>query len=109
MRRWLPFDPSRRGFLGAGLLAAGGAAISARNAIGQTGHDHGAAHSASHGEAAPAQADTPHHMSAHGAMITVGAVDSARNGFDPVAMLTDWYTGEVSTLKGARGLKGLPF
>lgn len=104
MRRWLPFDLSRRGFLGAGLLAAGGAAISARSAIGQTGsaHDH-TTHAPVAGNGAAAAAHD--HRGAHGAMITVGEVDSARNGFDPTAMLTDWYTGEVSTLPDGRRLR----
>jgi len=39
-------------------------------------------------------AETPH--GDHGGMTTVGTVDSARNGFDPLAMLTDWDTGTVS-------------
>jgi manganese oxidase len=31
----------------------------------------------------------------HGGMVTVGAVDDARNGFDPHTILTDWDTGTV--------------
>lgn len=38
-------------------------------------------------------ASVPDHHAAHGAMMTVGEVDSAKNGFDPTAMLTDWDTG----------------
>ena len=89
MHRWLPALLSRRGFLGAGVIATAGAAATARGTLGQT--------SASHGEAAGGGSApvTPHHGVSHGAMITVGEVDSARNGFDPTAMLTDWYTGEV--------------
>lgn len=105
MRRWLPFDLDRRSFLGGGLLAAAGAAVSARETLGQSeatqGHaNHGAA-SASRANAA----DMPHHSTAHGAMITVGDVDSTRNGFDPTAMLTDWDTGSVSTLPDGRRLR----
>ena len=36
-------------------------------------------------------------MMEHGGhMSTTGTVDNARNGFDPHAMLTDWYTGTLS-------------
>jgi FtsP/CotA-like multicopper oxidase with cupredoxin domain len=38
-------------------------------------------------------------------MITVGDVDSARNGFDPAALLTDWDTGKVSKLPDGRTLR----
>ena len=41
----------------------------------------------------------------HGAMMTVGEVDSAVNGFDPTEMLTDWDTGTVSTLPDGRTLR----
>lgn len=33
--------------------------------------------------------------SGHGGMTTVGEVDSARNGFDPHAILTDWERGTI--------------
>ncbi|MBT1160240.1 multicopper oxidase domain-containing protein [Aminobacter anthyllidis] len=100
MRHWLSFDPSRRGFLGAGLLAAGGAVLTAKNAAGQSGH--GAGH-----QATPAAGATgyPDHRAAHGAMITIGDVDSERNGFDPTAMLTDWDTGTLSTMPDGRRLR----
>jgi len=42
---------------------------------------------------------------AHGNMISVGDVDSARNGFDPSLMLTDWETGTVSQLPDGRTLR----
>ncbi len=99
MRRRLSFDPGRRGFLGAGLLAAGGAALSTQSASSQS---HGAGHQA------PPSTDAsgkPDHRAAHGAMITVGDVDHERNGFDPTAMLTDWYRGTVSTLPDGRTLR----
>ena len=38
-------------------------------------------------------------------MITVGDVDSARNGFDPTSLLTDWDTGIVSSLPDGRTLR----
>jgi FtsP/CotA-like multicopper oxidase with cupredoxin domain len=90
---------SRRGLLWGGLAAAGGAALQAGRASGQTGHD---AH------AVPPVAETaapPDHLGAHGAMITVGEVDAARNGFDPTAMLTDWDVGTVSTMPDGRTLR----
>ena len=102
MKRWLPFDLGRRGFLGAGFLAAAGAAVSARSASGQTSHPAG------HGaEVPPAANSAPvsEHRAAHGAMITVGEVDNERNGFDPTAMLTDWDTGILSTLPDGRRLR----
>jgi len=92
MRRWLSFDPARRGLLGGGLLAAGALAITGKRASGQTGH---AGHQMPSGAADGA--GMPDHRTAHGAMITVGTVDNDRNGFDPTAMLTDWETGTVTT------------
>ena len=55
--------------------------------------------SAMHTAATPTDpyAAPPAHTGGHGDMMTVGEVDYARNGFDPSAMLTDWYTGTVST------------
>ncbi|MBI4183444.1 MAG: multicopper oxidase domain-containing protein [Proteobacteria bacterium] len=41
----------------------------------------------------------------HGGMITVGNVDSARNGFDPHDLLADFTTGAISTLAGGRRLR----
>lgn len=102
MRRWLPFDIGRRGFLGAGLLAAGGAALSARSASGETSHPAG------HGLAMTIDGNAPPvlaHRAAHGAMITVGDVDNACNGFDPTAILTGWDTGTLSTLPDGRRLR----
>ena len=66
-----------------GGAALGGTALAQRDARAEqpTHAGHGAA-------------ETPH--GDHGGMTTVGAVDSARNGFDPLAMLTDWDTGTVS-------------
>jgi FtsP/CotA-like multicopper oxidase with cupredoxin domain len=47
---------------------------------------------------APASAQTnAHDKHAMGAMMTVGEVDNARNGFDPHALLTDWERGTTST------------
>ncbi|TCN29583.1 multicopper oxidase domain-containing protein [Sinorhizobium americanum] len=99
MRGWLPSLLSRRGFLGAGLLATAGASVTARESLGQAGAPQG------HGRPYAPNPATPDHAASHGAMITVGDVDYARNGFDPTSMLTDWYTGEVSTLPGGRRLR----
>ena len=97
-------NSSRRAMLIGGLVAAGGAAALAKGALSQT---------------APATAMAGHDMSAmqadpyaapmagmaHGDMMTVGRVDHARNGFDPTAMLTDWYTGVTSILPDGRTLR----
>lgn len=98
MSGW-PVDLKRRGLMGAGLLAASTALVGAKGALGQG--DQGAGHQG-HNSAA---ADTSAHANAHGEMITVGDVDSASNGFDPTAMLTDWDTGEVSFLPDGRKLR----
>ena len=84
---------SRRALLVGGLAAAGGAAVAAGSALSQT---------------VPApETHAGHDMStmAHGSMTTVGRVDHATNGFDPTAMLTDWYTGTVSQLPDGRVLR----
>ncbi|KSV83213.1 copper oxidase [Sinorhizobium sp. GL28] len=83
-----------------GLAAAGGTAICTSAAVGQQQASHA-------GHAAPARAATQDPMPAmgHGAMMTVGDVDSAANGFDPTDMLTDWETGTVSTLPDGRTLR----
>lgn len=75
----------------------GGTAIAARSALGQSAQHSG------HDIAAVAATDpAPHHMNAHGAMVTVGEVDNAANGFDPIPMLTDWERGTVSVLPDGR-------
>jgi len=102
MKRWLPFNLDHRGFLGAGLLAAGGAALSARSAVGQTAHPAGHSSGASGVPNAP---PVSAHRAAHGAMITVGDVDDERNGFDPTALLTDWDMGTLSSLPDGRKLR----
>lgn len=92
---------SRRSILTGGLAVAGGAAIAAPRALGQsTPH---AGHPTAAGTAAANT--TQLHVNAHGAMITVGEVNNAANGFDPIAMLTDWERGVVSTLPDGRTLR----
>lgn len=92
----------RRSLLMGGLAAAGGTAICAGAAPAQQA-SHGGGHQmaarASEGMAAPMPA------MGHGAMMTVGDVDSAANGFDPTDMLTDWDTGTVSVLPDGRTLR----
>src|SRR5687768_4716703 len=46
-----------------------------------------------------------HNGASHGALMTVGDVDHARNGFDPHDVLTAWDTGAVSTLPDGRRLR----
>jgi FtsP/CotA-like multicopper oxidase with cupredoxin domain len=41
----------------------------------------------------------------HGGMTTVGEVDSARNGFDPTGILTDWDVGQVSIADDGRRIR----
>ncbi|PTE12306.1 multicopper oxidase domain-containing protein [Mesorhizobium helmanticense] len=89
----------RRLLLVGGLAAAGGTAVAASTARGQTSH---AGHEM---PAAAAGGEPPAHLSAHGSMITVGEVDDARNGFDPSKLLGDWDTGTVSTLPDGRTLR----
>ena len=94
---WLRDRISRRGLLSGGLAAAGGTTICATGvALGQSTH---AQHKAA------VVGTVPDHAGAHGAMITVGEVDDARNGFDPSVLLTEWDTGTVSRLPDGRTLR----
>src|SRR5262245_9560226 len=88
---------SRRGLLSGGLAAAGGTTILAGGAFAMSSHDR-------HGSVSAGSSRVNHDHGAHGAMITVGEVDDARNGFDPSRMLTDWDTGTVSKLTDGRTL-----
>ena len=104
MRNWLPFDLGRRKLLGAGLAAAGGAALAARSALSQDASSQHQGHQMAATTGGAVDASAPH-MQAHGAMITVGDVDNERNGFDPASMLTDWDLGTLSTLPDGRRLR----
>ena len=96
---WLQQRLDRRLLLTGGLAAAGGTVALAGGARGQASHT-------GHGSVtASAAARQPEHGDAHGAMITVGEVDNARNGFDPVQMLAEWETGTVSSLPDGRTLR----
>ena len=76
---------SRRGVLMAGLAAAGGSVVAAKSANGQTSPATGQ-HSTS-----PGYDPASPHENAHGAMMTVGQVDNAANGFD--GGRTGWTVG----------------
>lgn len=93
---------TRRSLLLGGLVAAGGAAVLTTGAAAQSMDGMSAMPAA-----APADpyAASPSQPGGHGDMMTVGEVDHAANGFDPSAMLTDWYTGIVSTLPDGRTLR----
>ncbi len=82
---------NRRNVLMAGLAAAGGSSAYATGALGQSAKDVNGAMAMQ--------------MDGHGGMMTVGAVDNAANGFDPVAMLTDWDLGQVETMADGRILR----
>ena len=100
----LAVNSGRRALLMGGLVAAGGAAVLAKGALSQTAPEAGmAGHDMSAMPADPYAA--PMAGMAHGDMMTVGLVDHARNGFDPTAMLTDWYTGVTSPLPDGRTLR----
>ena len=90
-----PADPrdetvSRRGVLLAGLAAAGGSVAVGNRAAAQ--------------EAKGPSVSAPT-MATHGNMMTVGDVDNLANGFDPVAMLTDWDVGTTEILSDGRTLR----
>ncbi len=76
-----------------GFSAAGGSVILASgSSLARSGHS---------GHASAPAVDPvllPEHNAAHGAMITVGDVDDAGNGFDPATLLTEWDTGTASRL-----------
>ncbi|WP_310321809.1 multicopper oxidase domain-containing protein [Aminobacter aminovorans] len=97
---------SRRLVLAGGICTAGATAAGVTAAVGQAsheGHAAGATQPPAGTDAYPAQAAG--HSGAHGAMVTVGEVDSARNGFDPAKMLTDWDVGVTSVLPDGRKLR----
>ena len=76
---------SRRRFLGGTALFGMGAALFKKAGAASLDHTISGAHS--------------------GANSVVGVVDHVRNGFDPHAILTDWDTGEFSTLADGRTLR----
>ncbi|MBZ9752896.1 multicopper oxidase domain-containing protein [Deinococcus sp. HMF7604] len=96
---WLRSFLSRRDVLRVG---AGGAAVLAGSAAlgqGRTAHGAGHAEAASPGSAVPAA------HAGHGNNLMVGTVNHKRNGFDPMAMLTDWDWGKASILPSGQTLR----
>jgi FtsP/CotA-like multicopper oxidase with cupredoxin domain len=103
MRKWFRERLDRRSLLWGGM--AGGSVLGAVALTGRVASQ-GAPHAA-HGPSAaapPVEAGLAH-QGVHGNMVTVGDVDSAKNGFDPSAMLTDWDSGTVSQLPNGRTLR----
>src|SRR5215207_7777 len=98
MRSWLPRRISRRGVLSAGMAAGGGSLLAG------LGASHRATAQNVHAQHESGALRMSVHPS-HGHMLTVGDVDGTRNGFDPMAMLTDWETGAVSQLPDGRTLR----
>jgi len=94
MQSWLESAITRRLLLGSGALIGGSSA--ARLALGQA-------------PKSPAVSSTHLGLAAghdtHNGMITVGEVDSVRNGFDPHEILTAWETGALSLLPDGRVLR----
>jgi FtsP/CotA-like multicopper oxidase with cupredoxin domain len=99
---WLRARLSRRMVLGAGLATAGGSAVAAVGSA-QEVDQPGYAGKPHKGMAGSGNASS--HGSSHGAMMTVGDVDEARNGFDTAKMLTEWETGTVSRLPDGRVMR----
>lgn len=95
--RWRKPLLSRRDVLRVG--AGGAAALAGSLALGQ-GRTHPPDHA---GPTAEAAAGTTH--AGHGNNLMVGTVDHSRNGFDPMAILTDWDGGRVSTLPDGQTLR----
>jgi FtsP/CotA-like multicopper oxidase with cupredoxin domain len=90
---------SRRAFLRAGLggiIGAAGAGILAGSAPGARAEPSGTGH-------APSGHAGGH--GSHGGMSVMGAVDSGRNGFDPIQMLVDWDYGRKSTLPNGQTIR----
>ncbi|MGD9914341.1 MAG: multicopper oxidase domain-containing protein [Rhizobiaceae bacterium] len=104
MTGWLRGKLSRRAVLAGGVAAAGSSAMGAAAAMTPSAP-------MSVAELPPDICTTTgslpaqHHLSAHGAMMTVGDVDYARNGFDPTPLLGDWDTGTVEIMPDGRTLR----
>jgi manganese oxidase len=99
MFAWLNRRWNRRSLLGAATVA--GAGVLAAGSLARAGGGK-APVAARHPHA---RQQTPEAHTDHGAMMTVGDVDHARNGFDPHAILADWDTGRVSALPDGRRLR----
>ena len=97
----------RRRFLrriGAAGALGGAAVVGGRDLVAATSEDHKAI--------LRAQSQEVHehrHHGAHGGHGTVGRVDNARNGFDPMDVLTDFDGGEVSKDSSGRTVREYEF
>ncbi|MEF2278391.1 multicopper oxidase domain-containing protein [Deinococcus sp. YIM 134068] len=98
MSAWLRSLRSRRDVLRTGLGSA--AALVGSVALGQS-----ATHPAGHTPATPTPPVKGGAHAGHGNNLMVGKVDHARNGFDPMEVLTDWDTGQVSRLPSGQVLR----
>lgn len=92
----LPEKFTRKFFLKSGIFA-GASAFLGSLFVGQTSDDYNQ-------DSEKSDSKNGHKMP-HGAMRTVGKVDHQRNGFDPYKLLTDWDTGEISTLPNGQTLR----
>ena len=84
----MDLNVQRRSLIGAGLLSAG-AWLGQRFSQGAIAQE-------------PASGTAPPHT---GGMTTIGEINHENNGFDPYTLLTEWNTGEVSTLPGGQRLR----
>ena len=101
MRDWILKRLSRRSLLTAGALAATGAGVTGLIPSQPVVASHGAGHGGESTQAAASSNGSPHDH----ANMSVGDVDSGKNGFDPSKLLTDWDTGTVSQLPDGRTLR----
>jgi FtsP/CotA-like multicopper oxidase with cupredoxin domain len=96
---WLRSLLSRRDVLRVG---AGGAAALAGSVVLGQGRSHPTGHPS---PAPPRPPPTASAHAGHGNNLMMGAVNHRRNGFDPMAILTDWDWGTVSTLPDGQTLR----
>jgi FtsP/CotA-like multicopper oxidase with cupredoxin domain len=103
MQDWLRRRLSRRGIILTGVAATGASALGAVAA--KVAAQSGAPHAGHQTPAPPSPGGHSAMHDVHGHMISVGDVDKARNGFDPMALLSEWETGKVSKLPDGRTLR----
>jgi FtsP/CotA-like multicopper oxidase with cupredoxin domain len=100
-----PFELlGRRGFLKAGILSSGIAAVAAGKSVYPIERTLASA-SMQGGEGDEDSESHDVHSGEHGAPGTVGEVHHGANGFDPHELLYDWDYGEVSTLPNGQTLR----
>ncbi|WP_019009348.1 multicopper oxidase domain-containing protein [Deinococcus aquatilis] len=99
MSHWFQSLLSRRDLLRVGAGSA--AALVGAQALGQAPQPAGMDHS----QMGVTPAAPPKGHGGHGGNLMVGTVDHARNGFDPMQLLTDWDTGKVSQLPDGQTLR----